>query len=152
MHVQNMILYFWGSIANLIIAFSQDSDLGFFEGMDNVPVMFVLLSQSFLGIAITAALKYGGAMVKTIAASVQSCVLLVFDWTIFGVVFNLQSFGGVVTVLCTSFMYLNIANHMPTDDMQQGCPEAAYTGMRWSCGVVMGVASVLSLVYVVFFV
>ena len=66
--------------------------------MANFKVMLVLAGQSFLGLAVTACLKYGGALIKTIASSAISAVLLMVDWTAFGVPLTVPSLAGVGTV------------------------------------------------------
>ena len=54
--------------------------------------------MAFAQVTITFTLKYGGAMVKTMAVSAQSCILVILDWTMFDAPFSVQSLAGVITV------------------------------------------------------
>lgn len=121
-NIQNTILYFFGTVLNLfcyMVGFTpSDPELSFFTGMDNFNVFLVLLSQAFIGLAISLVYKYGGAIVKTLAAGVQAAILSVIDAVFFGLPATYGSVAGTVTVLATSYLYFTVALALPK-------PEAA---------------------------
>lgn len=116
-NVQNGILYFFGTVFNLFcyaVGFTpSDPNLSFFTGMDNWNVLMVLLSQAFIGLAISLVYKYGGAIVKTLAAGVQAAILSVVDSVFFGFPATFGSVAGTVTVLATSYLYFTVALSLP---------------------------------------
>mmetsp|Transcript_21620 Transcript_21620/g.52938 ORF Transcript_21620/g.52938 Transcript_21620/m.52938 type:complete len:304 (+) Transcript_21620:103-1014(+) len=78
MHMQNMMLYSQGFVFNIIMYVSGinatgkgASSQGFFDGYGNFFVIGVLLSQSFMGLVISAVYKYGDAIIKGLASSTQ---------------------------------------------------------------------------------
>eukprot|EP00462_Mataza_sp_D1_P000931 CAMPEP_0175089234 /NCGR_PEP_ID=MMETSP0086_2-20121207/680_1 /TAXON_ID=136419 /ORGANISM="Unknown Unknown, Strain D1" /LENGTH=399 /DNA_ID=CAMNT_0016361735 /DNA_START=46 /DNA_END=1245 /DNA_ORIENTATION=+ len=121
-HAQNATLYFFGFILSLFaytVGFTpSDPDLSFFGGMDNFNVIMVLFSQAFIGLAISFVYKYGGAIVKTLAAGVQAAILSVIDTVFFGLPSTFGSVAGTVTVLATSYLYFSVALKLPNDDQK----------------------------------
>ncbi|GAB5357804.1 hypothetical protein AAMO2058_000405900 [Amorphochlora amoebiformis] len=116
MHMQNMLLYSQGFVFNLVLYISGVNatgkgmqDQGFFDGYNNVWVIFVLISQSFLGIAISAVYKYGDVIIKCLAVGVQAAILLLLDCLLFGYEFNLQSIMGAGIVLVATYAYFTEA-------------------------------------------
>jgi len=115
MNQQNMLLYSQGFVFNLALYMSginatgAGMSQGFFHGYDNIWVIFVLISQSLMGLVISAVYKYGDAIVKCLAAAVQSAVLLVLDAVLFGYSFNLQSIMGAGVVVVTTVAYFSEA-------------------------------------------
>jgi len=112
LHMQNMLLYSQGFIFNLAFYMSGlnatgkgMASQGFFDGYANFFVIWVLISQSFMGLVISAVYKYGDAIVKCLAAAVQSAILLVFDAMLFGYTFNIQSIMGAGIVVATTYTY-----------------------------------------------
>ncbi len=112
LQVQNMVLYFQGFWFNLFafyIGFTPSNEKGFFDGYDNPRVWLVLLAQSTVGIVVSAVYKYGGAIVKTLAAAAQSAVLLVLDGVLFSVPWTSSSIAGAIVVLVSSYLYFSVA-------------------------------------------
>uniref|UniRef100_A0A7S2TV23 UDP-galactose transporter n=1 Tax=Lotharella oceanica TaxID=641309 RepID=A0A7S2TV23_9EUKA len=129
LNMQNMLLYSQGFVFNLALYMSginatgSGMGQGFFHGYDNFWVIWVLISQSLMGIAISAVYKYGDAIVKCLAVAVQSAILLVLDSLLFGYSFNFQSIMGAGVVLATTVIYFSEA--LPQVQMLKQAEKAA---------------------------
>lgn len=103
LHVQNMLLYSQGFLLSFCaywIGFTPSKIDGFFTGYGNINVICVLVSQSLMGIAISFAYKYGGAIVKTLATGSQAAILTVTknDHDHYN-----KMDGRVIRITCTSY-------------------------------------------------
>ncbi|GAB5368914.1 hypothetical protein AAMO2058_001360100 [Amorphochlora amoebiformis] len=112
LHMQNILLYSQGFVLNLAMYMGGWNasgkgmkDQGFFYGYDNMWVVCVIVSQSFLGIVISAVYKYGDVIIKCLAVGVQAACLLVLDALLFGLSLNLQSIMGAGIVLVATYTY-----------------------------------------------
>eukprot|EP00466_Bigelowiella_natans_P000575 jgi/Bigna1/84982/estExt_fgenesh1_pg.C_10527 len=161
MHMQNMCLYSQGFVFNLIMYFTginaTGNSSGFFDGYSNVFVLFVLLSQSFMGLAISAVYKYGDAIIKCLAASLQACVLLVLDVMLFKYHFSLAAMTGAGVVIATTYIYFAVALPMLKQEQEEAMlkpPEGqsmCTKAMRAATGVTFGAALAGTAAYVATF-
>ena len=85
--VQNIVLYTFGVATNLagyawfqLIGDENNNQRSFFNGYDNPGVIFLLVLNSFVGIAITVIYKYGGAVLKTLSSPFSSAVLVYISY------------------------------------------------------------------------
>ena len=79
LHGQNALLYAFGVAMNSILYAIglTPSQLGFFVGhFDSLSVILLLLSNAFVGLLVTFVYRFGNAVVKTMAMSVSSSLLL----------------------------------------------------------------------------
>mmetsp|Transcript_36435 Transcript_36435/g.91704 ORF Transcript_36435/g.91704 Transcript_36435/m.91704 type:complete len:796 (-) Transcript_36435:526-2913(-) len=110
---QNMLLYSQGFLVNLaayILGFTPSTEVkGYLQGYSDPAVLFMLVMQSCMGLAVSYVYKHGGAIVKTLASSVQAAGLCILDVVLFGVKWTAGTIGGTVTVLIASYLYLTVA-------------------------------------------
>ncbi|GAB5364226.1 hypothetical protein AAMO2058_000951200 [Amorphochlora amoebiformis] len=149
LHMQNMLLYSQGFLLNLVLYFTglnatgkNYSDQGYFDGYAHVFVICVIISQSFMGIVMSAVYKYGDAIIKCLAVGVQASVLLVLDHFIFGYELKLQSIMGAGIVLVATYCYFSDALPMAAKvkSKQKGHQQPSYVKvMRLS--VLFGIAA-----------
>uniref|UniRef100_A0A7S2X9V3 UDP-galactose transporter n=1 Tax=Lotharella oceanica TaxID=641309 RepID=A0A7S2X9V3_9EUKA len=111
LHMQNMCLYSQGFVVNMLLYLTGLNASGgtpsgsFFDGYNNAFVIAVLFSQSFMGIIMSAVYKYGDAIIKCLASSVQACILLIFDSMLFGYSLSITSVAGAGVVMSVTYMY-----------------------------------------------
>jgi len=71
--------------------------------------------QAFHGLAVTLVYKYADAIVKNFANSSVMAILVVVSVYFFNLSSNLNSWLGVLSVLVTTWVYMNIAIKMPKE-------------------------------------
>merc|ERR1712008_292358 len=71
--------------------------------------------QAFHGLAVTLVYKYADAIVKNFANSSVMAILVVISVYFFNLNSNLNSWLGVLSVLVTTWVYMNIAIKMPRE-------------------------------------
>jgi hypothetical protein len=78
--VQNALLYSYGAAANMVlfvVGLTPSAEVGFFSGYSESPMaVLLLLSNALVGLLVTFVYRRGNAVVKTIATSVSSALLL----------------------------------------------------------------------------
>lgn len=108
LHAQNMTMYIFGFFINLFIycfqRFSGRSSKGFFQGYSGMVFMIIFLN-SIIGIIIAAVYKYADAVVKTIALSVTTGILLLISSVLFSTPLTVTSVAGCVVVFSGTYMY-----------------------------------------------
>jgi len=120
-NLQNAILYVFGSliaIASYALGAMRPTkgprEIGFFEGYNFLACMLVLW-QAFHGLAVTLVYKYADAIVKNFANSSVMAILVVISVYFFHLASNLDSWLGVLSVLVTTYVYMNIAIKLPKE-------------------------------------
>ena len=121
----------------------RNAHIGFFEGYTPLAIMLVLfqvsrsnrqththahtpsldlthtfatlLLQAFHGLAVALVYKYADAIVKNFANSSVMAILVVLSVYFFNLTSNLDSWLGVMSVLVTTWVYMNIAIKMPKE-------------------------------------
>jgi hypothetical protein len=108
--VQNIILYSFGTVFNLIgyLALDRGSGLSFFQGYANPYVLLLLVLNSCAGIAISALYKYGDAVLKTFAQPLCSAVVVYLSSIFFGVPIDAVKAAGSGTIIVASILYLRL--------------------------------------------
>jgi drug/metabolite transporter (DMT)-like permease len=131
-HVQNIILYAYGVIINLILYFimasssaatsvpeddNEDNNnnyhhsLSFWHGFGQVRVLFLLVLNSLVGLAITMIYKYGDAVLKTLTQPCASAILVFFSYALLGQSLDIVQAAGAGVVIVVTFLYLHLPNH-----------------------------------------
>jgi drug/metabolite transporter (DMT)-like permease len=107
--VQNMVLYSFGVLSNFLFycLFSR-SDRHFFYGYNQMGVIFLLLSNSLVGISITMIYKYGDAVLKTLTAPLAASILVFLSHFFFGMPLDLINASGAAVVVLATLLYLKL--------------------------------------------
>jgi hypothetical protein len=111
LNVQNMVLYGGGTAMNLF-AFcflpnpnSTQTNIGLFDGYDTWSAKGVILSNAFIGIAISLVYKYADALVKMIATDCTTSILMIFSATVLGTPSTPLTWFGVMIVFVAIQQY-----------------------------------------------
>ncbi|KAE8451413.1 hypothetical protein EG329_004042 [Mollisiaceae sp. DMI_Dod_QoI] len=111
LHAQNAILYACGSVINIIIhlciRFIKPVEPSFFVGYTNWSSYLVIISNVFMGIAITAVYKYANAVVKCLASAVATGILLYLSPILFGTAMSPLTIPGGLIVFISSWLYMD---------------------------------------------
>jgi Nucleotide-sugar transporter len=162
-HVQNIILYVYGVVINLLLYFmvasssssaavasslslsseveeQENHHISFWYGFGQPRVLFLLLLNSFVGLAITMIYKYGDAVLKTLTQPCASAILVFLSYAALMMgsggpqqqsSFNVVKAAGAGVVIVDTFLYLNlppvVTVHHPTDDAKRPTKTVAGT-------------------------
>jgi drug/metabolite transporter (DMT)-like permease len=115
-HVQNIVLYVYGVVINLLLYFLMDNSsnddtntsLSFWYGFGQARVLFLMLLNSFVGLAITMIYKYGDAVLKTLTQPCASSILVFLSYGMFGQSFDVIKAAGAGVVIVDTFLYLQL--------------------------------------------
>ncbi|GKT55679.1 UDP-galactose transporter [Colletotrichum tofieldiae] len=117
LHADNMILYGAGAAMNLlchlVIKTLKADEPGFFEGYNSFGAIMVIVSNVFIGLAITAVYKYADAVIKCFATAVATGILLYVSPVLFGTKLSFLVLPGTVVVFVASWLYMD--NPPPKD-------------------------------------
>jgi len=118
LHVCNMSLYAAGTIVNAVIHVASrhisPTEPSFFEGYMSWGAFMVIVSNVFIGLAITAVYKYSDALVKCFATAVSTGILLYVAPLIFHVPLSFLVLPGTITVFAATYLYLDNPAPKPT--------------------------------------
>ncbi|KAK2059458.1 UDP-galactose transporter [Colletotrichum caudatum] len=121
LHADNMILYGAGASMNLlchlVIRILKADEPGFFEGYNSFGAIMVIVSNVFIGLAITAVYKYADAVIKCFATAVATGILLYVSPVLFGTKLSFLVLPGTVVVFVASWLYMD--NPPPKDPNPQ---------------------------------
>ncbi|KAK2034241.1 UDP-galactose transporter [Colletotrichum zoysiae] len=121
LHADNMILYGAGASMNLlchlVIKTLKADEPGFFEGYNSFGAIMVIVSNVFIGLAITAVYKYADAVIKCFATAVATGILLYVSPVLFGTKLSFLVLPGTVVVFVASWLYMD--NPPPKDPNPQ---------------------------------
>ncbi|KAJ3158350.1 hypothetical protein HK101_001322 [Irineochytrium annulatum] len=108
LHTINFFLYAIGFMLNMCVyiftAISDPTAPGFFQGYDLMACVLVLCN-CLIGIAITAVYKYADAVIKTIAQTCSTSILIFISFLFFGATINLLTVTGVITIFLATYVY-----------------------------------------------
>ncbi|KAJ3191271.1 hypothetical protein HK101_007920 [Irineochytrium annulatum] len=108
LHVINFYLYTFGFVFNMavyiITAMTDPTTQGFFEGYDTMAKV-VVFCNCVIGIAVTAVYKYADAVVKTIAQTCSTSILIVISFLFFGTSINILTVNGIMTIFLATYVY-----------------------------------------------
>ncbi|RDW84823.1 UDP-galactose transporter [Coleophoma cylindrospora] len=110
LHADNMILYASGAAINLllhlVIRVLKADEPGFFTGYGSIGACLVILSNVFIGLAITAVYKYADAVIKCFATAVATGILLYLSPILFGTELSFLVLPGTIVVFIASWLYM----------------------------------------------
>ncbi len=109
MHIQNAILYLFGTILNFLVFWflpppGSTVSVSFFHGF-SMGALLIVLANSLMGIAITAVYKYADVIIKTFASAVTTSILFFINPFIFQSETQFQSLMGCVVVFVSTFIF-----------------------------------------------
>merc|ERR1711907_676827 len=81
------------------------ADIGFLDGYDRWAAKCVILSNAFIGIAISLVYKYADALVKMIATDCTTTILMMFSVTVLGTPSTPLTWFGVLIVFVSIQQY-----------------------------------------------
>lgn len=107
--VQNAILYAFGFAFNMMMYVLSPTDdhgeRGFLYGYNEMAII-VVLCNSFIGLAITAVYKYADAIIKNVAASITTDILMIINVLFFQTRFRASIAIGCINVFIGSYLYI----------------------------------------------
>ncbi|ORZ29513.1 nucleotide-sugar transporter-domain-containing protein [Catenaria anguillulae PL171] len=110
LHAQNAVLYTCGTFMNLTLyiirSWATGTEPGFFSGY-TIQAWLVVLSNAVIGLIITAVYKYSDAVVKTLASSFSTAILLLLGPVLFHAhQLSLVAALGCVVTFIASYLYM----------------------------------------------
>jgi drug/metabolite transporter (DMT)-like permease len=115
-HVQNIVLYAYGVIVNLLLYLTITStQSNFLYGFGQPWVIFLMVLNSFVGLAITMIYKYGDAVLKTLTQPFASSVLVLLAYFLFDHSLDVVKAAGAGVVIVDTILYLRL-NSAPVPD------------------------------------
>ncbi|PNS19648.1 UDP-galactose transporter [Sphaceloma murrayae] len=130
LHVTNMSLYAAGTIINisihLVSRVVDPSEPLFFQGYGSWGAFMVVLSNVFIGLAITAVYKYADALIKCFATAVSTGILLYVAPMIFHVPLSFLTIPGTVTVFAATYLYLDGKPSSPPPKVEPSLSDKAW--------------------------
>ncbi|PHH60340.1 hypothetical protein CDD81_1825 [Ophiocordyceps australis] len=110
LHADNMVLYGSGTLINLgchvLLRLVSSSEPGLLQGYNSVGAVLVVLSNVFVGIAMTCVYKYADAVVKCFATAVATGILLYASPLLFGTKLGALALPGTAMVFAASWLYV----------------------------------------------
>ncbi|KAK0109322.1 hypothetical protein ONS96_003141 [Cadophora gregata f. sp. sojae] len=110
LHAQNAVLYGCGVVINglvhVTLSYVTEDEPGFFVGYNNSAAYLVIVSNVFIGLAITAVYKYANAVIKCLATAVATGILLYISPILFGTTMAPLIIPGGLIVFITSWLYM----------------------------------------------
>ncbi|PMD62276.1 uncharacterized protein K444DRAFT_627235 [Hyaloscypha bicolor E] len=110
LHAQNTMLYAFGVVINAMIHTTirivKPEEPSLFAGYTNLPSYLVILSNVFIGLAITAVYKYADAVIKCLATAVATGILLFLSPAISGTSMTPLAVPGGLIVFISSWLYV----------------------------------------------
>ncbi|KAJ3093250.1 hypothetical protein HDU96_002455 [Phlyctochytrium bullatum] len=117
LHCINFYLYLFGFAFNLsahiVASIASPATPSLFEGYNAIAIT-VVLCNSLIGIAITYVYKYADAIVKTIAQTISTAILLVLSAVFFGAQLGMMQCAGVMIVFVSTYFYFISKNYSIT--------------------------------------
>ena len=119
-HVQNTVLYSFGTCANLVLfaaGLTSSATVGLLSGYESPMAILLLFSNALVGLLVTFVYKRGNAVVKTLASSVSSALLLLLptiEALVSGVAStdedtdtsSLQTITGCIVILTSAIIFM----------------------------------------------
>ncbi|RFU28397.1 hypothetical protein B7463_g7933, partial [Scytalidium lignicola] len=110
LHADNMILYASGAAVNFLLHITikilKADEPGFFSGYASLGAFMVIMSNVFIGLAMTAVYKYADAVIKCFATAVSTGILLYLSPILFNTELSFLVLPGTVVVFIASWLYM----------------------------------------------
>ena len=117
LHGDNQTLYASGAAINLVIhiimKILKSDEPSFFSGYNSIGAIMVVLSNVFIGLAITAVYKYADAIIKCFATAVSTGILLYLSPLLFGAEMSFLVLPGTLVVFISTWLYMEAAPPKP---------------------------------------
>lgn len=118
LHGDNQTLYASGAAINLVIhiimKILKPDEPFFFTGYNSIGAIMVVLSNVFIGLAITAVYKYADAIIKCFATAVSTGILLYLSPILFGAEMSFLVLPGTLVVFISTWLYMETAPPKPS--------------------------------------
>ncbi|KAF2668334.1 hypothetical protein BT63DRAFT_425654 [Microthyrium microscopicum] len=131
LHVMNMTLYSCGAVINFIlhilVRIMNRDEPGFFTGWGHIGALMVIVSNVFIGLAMTAVYKYADALIKCFATAMSTAILLYLSPLLFNVSFSFLVIPGTLVVFMATWLYMESTPSKPanpTPEMKPASMEA----------------------------
>jgi hypothetical protein len=136
LHVMNMTLYACGACINLVlhilVRIMHRSEPGFFTGYDNFGAVMVIISNVFIGLAMTAVYRYADALIKCFATAISTAILLYLSPLLFNVNFSFLIVPGTFVVFLATWLYMDQSPKKPSGTAPPEMKAAEVEGQRKS--------------------
>ncbi|KAJ3105282.1 hypothetical protein HDU97_008305 [Phlyctochytrium planicorne] len=122
---------------------------GFFDGYDTIAII-VVFCNCIIGLVITAVYKYADAVIKTMAQTISTGILLIISAIIFQASFGILQASGVVIIFLSVYIYFVCSTNPLNDSIKQYFGSVtqmneSYVKMRLIIGGMIGILSFLGL-------
>ncbi|KAG5744533.1 hypothetical protein H9Q72_013221 [Fusarium xylarioides] len=130
LHANNMILYASGTIINFVchitIKCVSSNEPGFFEGYGSIHAFLVIMSNVFIGLAITAVYKYADALVKCFATAFSTGILLYLAPLISDTSLSFLVVPGTFIIFVATWLYMENPAPKPTTTKSDSDPKTGF--------------------------
>ncbi|KAI1075284.1 nucleotide-sugar transporter-domain-containing protein [Whalleya microplaca] len=110
LHAQNAVLYFVGTLVNLVIHLAtcvfSPTEPGLLTGYNDIRSVLVILSNVLIGLAITAVYKYADAVIKCLATGITTALLVYLSSLLFALPLTFGAFVGTCIIFVSSWAYM----------------------------------------------
>jgi hypothetical protein len=122
LHAMNMTLYSYGTVSNLIlhilVRVKTPEEPSFFAGYRHPGAVLVILSNVFIGLAMTAVYKYADALFKCFATAISTAVLLYLSPLLFNIDMTVLVIPGTLVIFLATWLYMETTPLKPTSGKQ----------------------------------
>lgn len=162
LHGDNQSLYASGAAINLVIhiimKMLKSDEPFFFTGYNSIGAIMVVLSNVFIGLAITAVYKYADAIIKCFATAVSTGILLYLSPILFGAEMSFLVLPGTLVVFISTWLYMEAAPPKPSPNSisEQAPPtmlsqvSEKVSAKHWNRKITTGLSTFLTIVIIVF--
>jgi hypothetical protein len=122
LHVQNMVLYVFGAVLNLLcfIIIPRKNKGSFFHGYNRWIALAVIGCNSAIGLAITAVYKYADVLVKTFSQACASCILMILNAYWYSIPLTLPKVLGGIIVFISAYTFFESGILQPKVESMDG--------------------------------
>ncbi|GAA6033715.1 hypothetical protein JCM8097_004395 [Rhodosporidiobolus ruineniae] len=125
LHAENMVLYMFGVVLNLLVFIGRKATLpdepDFFTGYDRLGAILLIFLNASVGVVITFVYKYADAIVKGLATSVTTAILLIISIIFFALPWSASSLVGCLSIFLASWAYVR-AGQKPASNADKPPP------------------------------
>ena len=104
LHLQNIFLYSYGTILNLISLTTTSQTVYLFHDF-SFYTWLIVLTQVMNGLSMSVIIKHSSNIVRLFVISFSLIVTALLSWTIFHVTFNIYFFISFITLTCSLTVY-----------------------------------------------
>ncbi|BGP03470.1 Proteophosphoglycan ppg4 [Rhodotorula toruloides ATCC 204091] len=148
LHAENMVLYMFGVGLNLVIyvirRMSLPDEPGFFTGYGKLEAILLIFLNATVGVVITFVYKYADAIVKGIATSTTTAILICVSILFFGMPWSPSAVVGCLSIFLASWAYIRAGMKPASDSKKAPPPKRIKAGVAVWLLLLVVVAAILA--------